>query len=135
MTNTGGAIGQGIPCALGAALARPDSRIVCLQSDGSAQYTLQALWSLAREELNVTIIIVANHRYAILETELSRAGADTADPVIASMTRLVPRVDWVALARGYGIPAARVLTADAFSTALGNSLAMEGPYLIQADVS
>jgi acetolactate synthase-1/2/3 large subunit len=134
MTNTGGAIGQGIPCALGAALARPGSRIVCLQSDGSAQYTLQALWSLAREELNVTVIIAANHKYAILETELSRAGADITDPALASLTRLVPRVDWVALARGYGVPATRVDTADAFSAALGNSLAMDGPYLIQADL-
>jgi acetolactate synthase-1/2/3 large subunit len=134
MTNTGGAIGQGIPCALGAALARPESRVVCLQSDGSAQYTLQALWSLAREGLNVTVIIAANHRYAILETELSRAGADTADPVVASLTRLVPRVDWVSLARGYGIPGMRVDTTDGFSAALGNSLATDGPYLIQADL-
>jgi acetolactate synthase-1/2/3 large subunit len=134
MTNTGGAIGQGIPCALGAAFARPESRIVCLQSDGSAQYTLQALWSLAREERNVTVIIAANHKYAILETELSRAGANTADPVLASLTRLVPRVDWVALARGYGIPGIRVDTADAFSAALGNSFAIDGPYLIQADL-
>jgi acetolactate synthase-1/2/3 large subunit len=135
MTNTGGAIGQGIPCALGAALARPASRIVCLQSDGSAQYTLQALWSLAREALNVTIIIAANHRYAILETELTRAGADIAAPALASLTRLDPRVDWVALARAYGVPGMRVDTADGFSAALANSLAMDGPYLIQAELS
>ncbi|MEP7310970.1 MAG: acetolactate synthase large subunit [Pseudomonadota bacterium] len=134
MTNTGGAIGQGIPCGLGAALARPESRIVCLQSDGSAQYTVQALWTLAREELNVTVIIAANHRYAILETELSRTGADVSDPVLASMTRLVPRVDWVALARGYGVPGVRVDTGEAFSAALVNSLATRGPFLIQAEL-
>ena len=135
MTNTGGAIGQGIPCALGAALARPESRVVCLQSDGSAQYTLQALWTLAREGLNVTLVIAANHRYAILETELTRAGADVSEPALASLTRLTPRIDWVALARGYGVPGTRVKTAEELGAALGNGLAAQGPYLIQAELS
>jgi acetolactate synthase-1/2/3 large subunit len=133
MTNTGGAIGQGIPCAVGAAFARPESRIVCLQSDGSAQYTLQALWTLAREGLNVTLI-AANHRYGILETELARAGANITEPVLASLTRLTPRVDWVALARGYGVPGVRVKTGEELGAALDNGFATQGPYLIQAEL-
>src|SRR5581483_10752874 len=75
MTNTGGAIGQGLPCAVGAAVAAPNARVICLQSDGSAQYTIQSLWTMAREKLNVTVIICANHRYGILQTELRRSGA------------------------------------------------------------
>jgi acetolactate synthase-1/2/3 large subunit len=96
---------------------------------------LQALWTLAREELNVTLIIAANHRYAILETELTRAGADITDPAIASLTRLTPRIDWVGLARSYGVPGARVSTANELSVALGNGLTVDGPFLIQAELS
>lgn len=136
MTNTGGAIGQGIPCAVGAAIAQPDARIICLQSDGSAQYTLQSLWTLAREQLNVTIIISANHRYGILQTELSRAGAKLDRPAIERMTRLdSPRIDWVALARGYGVPAVRATTAGDFQTALSRGLQTSGPYLIEAQLA
>lgn len=136
MTNTGGAIGQGIPCAVGAAIAQPDARIICLQSDGSAQYTLQALWTLAREQLNVTIVISANHRYGILQTELSRAGAQLNSPAIERMTRLdSPRLDWVALARGYGVPAVRATTAGEFQTALSRGLQTPGPYLIEAQLA
>jgi acetolactate synthase-1/2/3 large subunit len=136
MTNTGGAIGQGIPCAVGAALAQPDARVICLQSDGSAQYTLQALWTMAREQLDVTIVISANHRYAILQTELSRAGAQLDGPVIERMTRLdSPRLDWVALAQGYGVPAVRATTAAEFRAALSNGLQTAGPFLIEAQLA
>lgn len=121
---------------MGAAFARPDARVVCLQSDGSAQYTVQALWTLAHEQLNVTIIIAANHRYGILQTELTRAGANVVEPALAQLTRIdSPRVDWVALARGYGVPAARAETSDAFSTALRTGLQTQGPYLIQAELA
>jgi acetolactate synthase-1/2/3 large subunit len=136
MTNTGGAIGQGIPCAVGAALAQPDARVICLQSDGSAQYTLQALWTLAREQLNVTVVISANHRYGILQTELSRAGAQLDRPVIERMTRLdSPRLDWVALARGYGVPAVQATTPAEFQAALSRGLQSSGPYLIEAQLA
>ena len=135
MTNTGGAIGQGIPCGLGAAIARPGSRIICLQSDGSAQYTLQALWTLAREGLDVTVIIAANHRYGILQTELRRAGADLESAASARMTRLdSPRIDWVALARGYGVPAERIETSESFQRALRHSLQTAGPSLIECQL-
>ena len=135
MTNTGGAIGQGIPCGLGAAIARPGSRVICLQSDGSAQYTLQALWTIAREELDVTVIIAANHRYGILQTELRRAGADVESASCARMTRLdSPRMDWVALARGYGVPGERVESSEAFQRALQRSLQSAGPSLIECQL-
>jgi len=135
MTNTGGAIGQGLPCAVGAALAAPDSRVVSLQSDGSAQYTLQSLWTMARENLPVTIIIAANHRYGILQTELDRVDAPLADPVIAGLTRLDnPRADWTALAKGYGVEAVRVTTNAELASALERGLALDGPLLIQAEL-
>ena len=136
MTNTGGAIGQGIPCGLGAAIARPQSRVVCLQSDGSAQYTLQALWTIAREGLDVTIIIAANHRYGILQTELRRAGADVDGAACARMTRLdSPRIDWLALARGYGVPAERIDSSESFQRALRHSLQTPGPCLIECQLA
>ncbi|MEP7349903.1 MAG: acetolactate synthase large subunit [Sphingorhabdus sp.] len=135
MTNTGGAIGQGLPCAVGAALAAPDARIVSVQSDGSAQYTLQALWTMAREGLRVTVIIAANHRYAILQTELNRAAAPLDDALIANLTRLdKPKVDWVALAQGYGVEAVRATTNGELADALRDGLTLDGPFLIQAEL-
>lgn len=135
MTNTGGAIGQGLPCAVGAALAAPGVRIVSLQSDGSAQYTLQSLWTMAREKLPVTIIIAANHRYGILQTELGRVDAPLDDAVIAGLTRLDnPRADWTALARGYGVEAVRATTNAELAAALERGLALDGPLLIQAEL-
>ena len=135
MTNTGGAIGQGLPCAVGAALAQPDARIVALQSDGSAQYTLQALWTMAREGLKITVIIAANHRYAILQTELNRADVPLDDVVVANLTKLDhPKVDWVALAQGYGVEAVRATTNGELAAALGHGLTLDGPLLIQAEL-
>jgi len=135
MTNTGGAIGQGLPCAVGAALAEPAARVVSLQSDGSAQYTVQSLWTMAREKLPVTVIMAANHRYAILQTELVRAEAPLDDAVIAGLTLLDnPRIDWTALAAGYGVKAVRVTTAGELADALQEGLSHDGPMLIQAEL-
>ena len=135
MTNTGGAIGQGLPCATGAALAAPGSRVVSLQSDGSGHYTLQALWTMAREKLPVTIVLAANHRYGILQTELNRVDAPLEGPVIASLTRLDnPRADWTALAAGYGVEAVRVTNLADFNAALERGLTLDGPLLIQAEL-
>lgn len=135
MTNTGGAIGQGLPCAVGAALAAPGKRVVGLQSDGSAQYTLQSLWTMARENLPVTVIIAANHRYAILQTELVRADAPLDDTVIGGLTRLDnPFIDWVALAKGYGVNAIRVTSNRDLAAALKEGFASAGPMLIQAEL-
>jgi acetolactate synthase-1/2/3 large subunit len=135
MTNTGGAIGQGLPCALGAALAAPGRRIVSLQSDGSAQYTVQALWTMAHEKLPITMLIAANHRYGILQTELRRAGADLANEAIAGMTVLDdPKTDWVALATAYGVRARRVETLDELAPAIDAGLAIDGPMLIAIEL-
>lgn len=136
MTNTGGAIGQGLPCAVGAAVAEPEARVICLQSDGSAQYTLQALWTMAREALNVTVIIAANHRYGILQTELRRAGAALERAALERLTNLdSPRIDWLALARGYGVPGSRANTAEGFHKAMTTGLQTAGPYLIEAQLA
>ena len=135
MTNTGGAIGQGLPCAVGAALAQPDAQVIALQSDGSAQYTLQSLWTMAREKLKVAIIIAANHRYGILQTELRRAGVDPDGAVPRELTYLDhPRVAWVSLAEGYGVPGASVSSLEEFRIALRTALETDGPYLIQAEL-
>lgn len=135
MTNTGGAIGQGLPCATGAALAAPGVRVVSLQSDGSAQYTVQSLWTIAREKLPVTVIIAANHRYGILQTELKRADASIDGDVTGRLTRLDnPRVDWTALAQGYGVPATRVASRRDLQLALKQGFDEVGPFLIQVDL-
>ncbi|QUD90296.1 acetolactate synthase large subunit [Phenylobacterium montanum] len=135
MTNTGGAIGQGLPCAVGAAIACPEARVISLQSDGSAHYTLQALWTMAREGLPITVIIAANHRYGILQTELRRSGADLDQPVLDRLTQLdQPRADWVALAQGYGVQAVRAADAESFRAALQQGLDLAGPFLIQAEL-
>jgi acetolactate synthase-1/2/3 large subunit len=131
LTNTGGAIGQGLPVALGAALACPGRRVVALLSDGSTQYTVQALWSLAHERLPVTVLIAANHQYAILRNELKRGGA-LLSAAAAAMTSLAdPRIDWVALAGAYGVPGCRATTTGEFDDALRQAFATPGPMLVE----
>jgi acetolactate synthase-1/2/3 large subunit len=131
--NTGGSIGQGLPTALGAALACPDRRVIALQADGSGLYTLQALWSMAREDVNVTIIICANRCYRILQTELARAGVAEPGPRAQSLTELKqPVIDWVALAKGFGVSACSVRTDSEFVEALKRVTAEPGPSLIEA---
>ena len=130
---TGGAIGQGLPCAVGAAVACPDRRIVAFQADGSGLYTLQALWTMARESLDVTVVICANRVYRILQAELARAGVVEPGPKAASLTDLGhPTIDWVAAAQAFGVPASAVDTADAFASTLRRALAEPGPSLIEA---
>ncbi|QXI51203.1 acetolactate synthase large subunit [Pseudomonas alvandae] len=132
LTNTGGAIGQGIPVGFGAAMAERGNKVFCLQSDGSAQYTIQTLWSIAREQLPVVILIAANHRYAILQNELRRFGMTELGPEALSLTVLDrPRIDWKALARGYGLPASTVHTNGELQRALANAKADGGPCLIE----
>lgn len=132
ITNTGGAIGQGIPAGFGAALAEPGNTVICLQSDGSAQYTIQTLWSIARENLPVVILIAANHRYGILQNELRRYGVTEFGPQSLSLTELdKPRVDWQALAQGYGVESTAVKTNAELAGALKQACASESPYLIE----
>ena len=130
---TGGAIGQGLPCAAGAALACPERPVIAFQADGSAQYTVQALFTLARENLNVVVVLCANRAYRILQIELARAGITEPGPRALSLTSLEdPEIDWVALARGYGVPADRVADLPAFDRVLHRALAEPGPYLVEA---
>jgi len=133
LTLTGGAIGQGLPVATGAAVACPDRKVVCLEADGSAMYTLQALWTQAREGLDVTTVIFNNRSYAILNLELSRVGAESPGPKALDMLDLSrPDLDFAALAKGMGVPAARATTADELVTALERGLAEPGPFLVDA---
>lgn len=128
----GGSIGIGPPLAVGAAIACPDRKVLALQADGSAMYTLQALWTQAREQLDITTVIYANRAYAILQHELKNVGAKTGK-VAQDMMRLdMPELDFVSLAKGMGVEGERVTTADEFDRALQKGLATDGPYLIEA---
>ncbi|MBX3707395.1 MAG: acetolactate synthase large subunit [Pseudomonadales bacterium] len=130
---TGGSIGMGLPAALGAAVACPDRRVVALQADGSAMYTIQSLWTMAREQCDVTIILFSNRKYAILQVEFMRVGAENPGPKAMSMLDLSrPDLDFVALAKGMGVPAVRATDAATFNDALAGSFATPGPFLIEA---
>ena len=135
LTLTGGAIGQGLPVAVGAATASPDRPVLALVGDGSAMYTIQALWTIAREGLDVTTVILNNRSYGILNIELERVGADKIGPKAKAQLDLSePAIDFVAMAKGMGVPAQRVATAENFNTALENAVKTRGPYLIDAVV-
>ena len=129
---TGGAIGQGVPLATGAAVACPHRKVVCLQGDGGAMYTLQALWTQARERLDVTTVIFANRSYAILNVELARVGARNAGPKALSMLDLHnPELDFVRLAEGMGVEASRAETIEAFDSQFEAAMRRRGPRLIE----
>ena len=129
---TGGAIGQGIPLATGAAVACPDRKVVCLHGDGGAMYTLQALWTQARESLDVTTVIFANHSYAILNVELARVGAGKPGPKAISMLDLHnPELDWVKLGSGMGVESSRATTVEEFAAQFGSAMKQRGPRLIE----
>jgi acetolactate synthase-1/2/3 large subunit len=133
LTLTGGAIGQGLPVATGAAVACPDRSVLALDSDGSAMYTISALWTHAREQLDVTTVIFSNRRYAILDLELQRVGAAAGGAAARSLFDLSrPDLDFAALARGMGVPAARAADAGEFADELRRALAEPGPHLIEA---
>jgi acetolactate synthase-1/2/3 large subunit len=135
LTLTGGSIGDGLPVAVGAAVACPDRKVICLQADGSAMYTLQALWTMVRERLDVTTIIFNNGAYAVLRIERQRVGASGRGPKADDMLSLGrPSIDFVALARGMGMPAGRATTAEELVAELRRALAEPGPYLIDAVV-
>jgi acetolactate synthase I/II/III large subunit len=130
---TGGAIGQGLPLATGAAVASPGRPVLALEADGSAMYTVQALWTHAREQLDITTVIFSNRSYAILNMELARTGATAAGETARSLLDLTrPEIDFTALAAGMGVPAVRVTTAGEFAARLRNAVAEPGPHLIEA---
>ena len=136
LTLTGGAIGYGIPAAVGAAIAAPDRPVLCLESDGSAMYTISGLWTQARENLDITTVLYNNSAYDILRIELQRVGAGSAaGPEALSLLDLSdPAMDFVKLSEGMGVPARRVTTAEEFADALRAAFAEPGPHLIEAVV-
>ncbi len=129
---TGGAIGQGLPLAVGTAVAAPHRRTIALTGDGAAMYTLQALWTMARERLPVVTVVCANHSYRVLNIELARTGAGNPGPTAARMLSLDgPNLDWVKLAEGQGVEALRTDTAEGFDDAFARAVAMDRPVVIE----
>jgi len=130
---TGGSIGFGLPQATGAAVACPDRKVVCIHGDGGAMYTIQSLWTMAREDLDVCIIIFANRKYQILQIELARVGAQTMNKKTLDMLDLShPDLDFVKISEGMGVPAAQATTAEEFNELLGRFMNERGPRLIEA---
>ncbi len=133
LNNRGGSIGYSMPVSVGAAVACPDRPILCVTGDGSAAYTLQALWSMARSRLNVTVVILANRSYRILANEMSKIGAGTpTEATLPLMSLEDPAPDWVSLANGFGVVAERVADAGSLSRAIAAAMATPGPALIEA---
>ncbi|MEZ5769770.1 MAG: thiamine pyrophosphate-dependent enzyme [Paracoccaceae bacterium] len=133
VNNTGGSIGQALPTSIGVAVAAPDRPVVCVSGDGSAMYQVQSLWTMARERLDVTVLIMANGGYRILHGELAHLGLPPAGRNASAMFDIAdPRLDWVALARGQGLPGIRVETAEALEAALDAAASVSGPFLIEA---
>ncbi|TWG91783.1 acetolactate synthase-1/2/3 large subunit [Mesorhizobium sp. J18] len=130
---TGGAIGEGIPLAVGAGIACPDRKVIALQADGSGMYTIQGLWTQAREDLDVLTIVFSNRGYSILKGEMRNVGVNDFGRNARRMLEIVdPALDWCSLARGMGVEAARAESADQFTKLLNIGLSRRGPFLIEA---
>ena len=129
---TGGAIGQGLPLALGAAVACPDQKVIALQADGGAMYTVQSLWTMVRENLDVTVVLLNNSSYAILNIEMERVGVTNPTEKARSLLDLSnPTIDWVKIAQGMGMAAQRVETVADFDREFADSMQQQGPRLIE----
>ena len=132
---TGGAIGIGLPLAIGAAVAAPDRKVLSLNGDGAAMYTIQALWTMARENLDITVVIFANYTYRILNIEMQRTGAGEAGPSARKLLDLgEPNIDFVSVARGLGLPAVSCSTAEDFDKAFAGAMGQRGPMFIEAKI-
>jgi len=130
---TGGSIGQGLPVAVGAAVAAPDRKVICAHGDGGAMYTIQSLWTMARENLDVVTVIFANRSYAILNVELARVGASNPGRKALDMLDIGrPDLDFVQIANGMGVDAAKATTAEEFDDMMKAACAKRGPFLIEA---
>lgn len=128
---TGGAIGAGLPLALGAAVAAPGRRVVALQADGSAMYTLQSLWTMAREQLDVTVVLLANRKYAILLGELASVGANPGKTALDMLDIGNPDLDWVKLASGMGVEGAQATDMEGFADLFRMANTRKGPFVIE----
>ena len=132
LANTGGSIGIALPLAVGAAVAAPERRVLCLTADGSSMYTLQALWTMAREGLNVTSVVFANRAYGVLQWEYSGLGVGAPGPRAADLFAIGrPDIDWVLLSKSLGVPATRATSLEMFGDLLRRSFATPGPALIE----
>jgi acetolactate synthase-1/2/3 large subunit len=132
LTLTGGAIGQGLPLAVGAAIACPDQKVIALEADGSGMYTVQALWTMVREQLDITVVLLNNRSYAILNIELSRVGVEQPGPTALSLLDLSnPDLEWTDIAQGMGMQAVKTETVAAFDQAFADAMAQSGPCLIE----
>lgn len=132
LANTGGSIGIALPLAVGAAIACPQRRVLCLSADGSGMYTAQALWTMAREGLKVTTVIFANRAYGVLKREFSYLGVGDPGPRARELFEIGrPDLNWVSLANGMGVPGTRVYSLDEFADALRGGFENEGPSLIE----
>ena len=130
--NTGGSIGIALPLSVGAAVACPDRSVLCLSADGSGMYTLQALWTMAREGLHVTTVIFANRVYSVLQREFANLGLGNPGPRTEDLFAIGrPDLDWIALAKGMGVPGVRVNSLDSFVAALRQGFEARGPMLIE----
>ena len=135
LNNRGGSIGYGMPAAIGAAIACPDRKVIALEGDGSAMYTVQALWTMAREALDITVLVFANRTYRILHGELQNVGVSNPGPRAVDMLTLNnPDLDWCSMARGMGVEAVKVADTKSLAKALEAGLASEGPYLIELEM-
>ena len=133
---SGGAIGQGLPVAVGAALACPDRKVIALEADGSGMYTPQALWTMVRENLDVMVVILANRRYRVLEIEMARTGAGKIGPQADALMDLHrPELDWVLLAKSMGVEGTRAETAEEFRAQFAAAVGARGPRLIEAIIA
>jgi acetolactate synthase I/II/III large subunit len=133
--STGGAIGNGLPLALGAAVACPDRKVVVFEGDGSGMYTNQALWSMARAKADVVVVIIKNDDYGILNIELARVREGKANAKMESMINLTnPKLDWVKISEGQGVPASRATTAEEFHKQFEAAIGTKGPHLIEAQI-
>ena len=132
LTLTGGAIGQGLPLAIGAAIACPDQKVIALEADGSGMYTVQALWTMVREQLDITVVLLNNRSYAILNIELSRVGVEQPGPTALSLLDLSnPDLEWADIARGMGMQAVKVETVAQLDKTFADAMAQKGPCLIE----
>ena len=132
LSNCGGSIGFALPAATGASIACPDRKVIALEGEGSGMYTLQSLWTIARENLNVTILIFANQSYRILHGELNNVGIQNPCPSAINMLTLNnPTLDWVSLSKGMGIDAKKVYNTDQLYSIFKDALNSKGPFLIE----
>ena len=132
MNNCGGSIGFGLPLATGAAVACPDRKVIALEGDGSAMYTVQSLWTMARENLDITVLIFANQSYKILQGELTNVGVLNPGKAALEMLSLTnPSLNWVSLSKGLGVDAVRVENLESLVESFKYGLKQKGPYLIE----